>query len=57
MFHLEDYRKATWYQNFVASAFGATLGVIITSPMDVIKTRIQSKNMQDILQALMDVQG
>lgn len=45
VFHLEDYRKATWYQNFVASAAGASLGVFITSPMDVIKTRIQSKEM------------
>ena len=44
VFGLEDYRKATFFQNLVSSSVGACLGVFFTSPMDVIKTRIQNKN-------------
>lgn len=43
LFRLDDYRKATFFQNMVASSVGATLGVLVTSPLDVAKTRIQSK--------------
>jgi len=42
-FGLENYRKATFAQDVVASLVGACLGVICTSPMDVIKTRLQSQ--------------
>lgn len=44
LFHIEDYRKATFAQNVVSSSVGACLGVFCTSPIDVIKTRIQNKN-------------
>eukprot|EP00744_Colponema_vietnamica_P024930 GILI01036496.1.p1 GENE.GILI01036496.1~~GILI01036496.1.p1 ORF type:complete len:335 (+),score=45.14 GILI01036496.1:47-1051(+) len=46
VFGLEDYRKATVTQNLVASAIGATMGVVVTSPMDVVKTRLQSSNLK-----------
>jgi len=45
VFGLEDYRKATVAQNLFASAVGATMGVLTTSPMDVVKTRLQSRNL------------
>lgn len=45
VFGLEDYRKATVPQNLFASAVGATMGVFTTSPMDVVKTRLQSRNL------------
>ena len=41
---LEDYSKATWGQNFVASIFGASASLIVSAPLDVIKTRIQNRN-------------
>ncbi|ORC84939.1 mitochondrial carrier protein [Trypanosoma theileri] len=44
VFHLEDYRKATFFQNMCASTVGACLGVTVTNPMDVIKTRVQNKD-------------
>ncbi|GMM29696.1 Ggc1 protein [Martiniozyma asiatica (nom. inval.)] len=44
IFHLEDYSSATWSQNFVASIFGASSSLIVSAPLDVIKTRIQNKN-------------
>ena len=44
VFQLDDYRSASLLQNIAASSAGATLGVVITSPMDVIKTRIQNKD-------------
>lgn len=43
VFGLEDHRKATFFQNTVASTVGACMGVFCTSPLDVIKTRIQNK--------------
>jgi hypothetical protein len=43
VFGLEDYRSATFFQNTVAGTVGACAGVIFTSPMDVVKTRIQSQ--------------
>merc|ERR1711991_231483 len=45
VFGLEDYSKATFVQNTISSTVGACAGVIFTSPMDVIKTRIQSQNL------------
>eukprot|EP00744_Colponema_vietnamica_P020997 GILI01029922.1.p1 GENE.GILI01029922.1~~GILI01029922.1.p1 ORF type:complete len:205 (+),score=81.90 GILI01029922.1:292-906(+) len=43
IFGLEDYRKATFAQNMVASAVGSVLSITVTNPMDVVKTRIQNK--------------
>jgi hypothetical protein len=44
MFHLEDYNKASWFQNFVASIAGASASLLVSAPLDVIKTRIQNRN-------------
>ncbi|EGF76683.1 hypothetical protein BATDEDRAFT_18033 [Batrachochytrium dendrobatidis JAM81] len=43
LFKLEDYNKATFLQNFVASISGAMASITISAPLDVIKTRIQAK--------------
>ena len=44
LFSLEDYNKATWFQNFIASIAGASASLIVSAPLDVIKTRIQNRN-------------
>ncbi|EXJ65835.1 uncharacterized protein A1O5_11076 [Cladophialophora psammophila CBS 110553] len=44
LFKLEDYNAATWGQNFVASIAGASASLIVSSPLDVIKVRIQSRD-------------
>jgi hypothetical protein len=44
IFHLQDYNKATWFQNFVASIAGASASLVVSAPLDVIKTRIQNRN-------------
>lgn len=44
MFQLQDYNKATWFQNFVASIAGASASLVVSAPLDVIKTRIQNRN-------------
>ncbi|EGY22624.1 hypothetical protein VD0002_g1586 [Verticillium dahliae] len=44
IFHLEDYNKASWFQNFVASIAGASASLVVSAPLDVIKTRIQNRN-------------
>ena len=44
MYKLSDYNKATWMQNFVASIAGASASLIVSAPLDVIKTRIQNRN-------------
>ncbi|CCE90320.1 Ggc1p TDEL_0B01910 [Torulaspora delbrueckii] len=41
---LKDYSQATWGQNFVSSIVGASASLIVSAPLDVIKTRIQNKN-------------
>lgn len=41
---LGDYSKATWTQNFISSIFGASASLIVSAPLDVIKTRIQNRN-------------
>lgn len=46
IFHLEDYNRATWAQNFVASVVGASASLIVSAPLDVIKTRIQNRNFE-----------
>lgn len=44
LFALEDYNSATWFQNFVASSAGSSASLIVSAPLDVVKTRIQSRN-------------
>ncbi|KAK0386578.1 hypothetical protein NLU13_6413 [Sarocladium strictum] len=44
LFHLSDYNKASWFQNFVASIAGASASLVVSAPLDVIKTRIQNRN-------------
>lgn len=44
---LKDYSKATWGQNIVASIFGASASLIVSAPLDVIKTRIQNRNFEN----------
>lgn len=44
IFALEDYKSATWFQNLVASGVGSSASLIVSSPLDVVKTRIQSQN-------------
>ncbi|SCW04067.1 LAFE_0H05182g1_1 [Lachancea fermentati] len=41
---LKDYSEATWSQNFVSSIVGASASLIVSAPLDVIKTRIQNRN-------------
>ncbi|KZT56723.1 mitochondrial carrier [Calocera cornea HHB12733] len=43
---LEDYSKATWSQNFVASVAGAIASITVAAPLDTIKTRIQNQNFE-----------
>ncbi|CAN6636667.1 mitochondrial GTP/GDP carrier protein 1 [Trichomonascus vanleenenianus] len=44
IYKLKDYSQATWGQNFVASICGASASLIVSAPLDVIKTRIQNRN-------------
>lgn len=44
VFHLDDYSRATTFQNLCASTVGACLSIAVTNPMDVIKTRVQNKD-------------
>ncbi|KAK3320712.1 mitochondrial carrier domain-containing protein [Cercophora scortea] len=44
LFKLDDYNKASWFQNFVASIAGASASLLVSAPLDVIKTRIQNRN-------------
>jgi len=47
LYGLQDYNKATWMQNFVASIAGASASLVVSAPLDVIKTRIQNKNFEN----------
>lgn len=47
LYKLEDYNKASWLQNFVASIAGATASLVVSAPLDVIKTRIQNRNFEN----------
>ncbi|KAL1997151.1 hypothetical protein VTN49DRAFT_8016 [Thermomyces lanuginosus] len=47
IFGLKDYNKATWTQNFVASVSGASASLVVSAPLDVIKTRIQNRNFEN----------
>lgn len=46
LFGLEDFGKATWSQNFVASIGGAVASITVSAPLDVVKTRIQNANFE-----------
>ena len=43
VFGLDDYGQATLFQNFIASIAGAVAAITCSSPMDVIKTRVQTQ--------------
>ncbi|KAL4786707.1 mitochondrial carrier domain-containing protein [Aspergillus varians] len=47
IYSLQDYNKASWSQNFVASVCGASASLIVSAPLDVIKTRIQNRNFEN----------
>ena len=47
LYKLTDYNAATWGQNFVASIAGASASLIVSAPLDVIKTRIQNRNFEN----------
>ncbi|PMD56494.1 mitochondrial carrier [Hyaloscypha bicolor E] len=46
-FGLSDYNKATWFQNFIASIAGASASLLVSAPLDVVKTRIQNRNFEN----------
>ncbi|KAI0369610.1 mitochondrial carrier [Pilatotrama ljubarskyi] len=46
VFGIQDYHKATWGQNFVASVAGAVASITVAAPLDTIKTRIQNANFE-----------
>ncbi|KAH6569952.1 hypothetical protein BASA62_004548 [Batrachochytrium salamandrivorans] len=56
LFKLEDYSKATFFQNFVASISGAVASITISAPLDVIKTRIQARSASEALGWMDDCQ-
>ncbi|KAL7281835.1 mitochondrial carrier [Trametes coccinea BRFM310] len=47
LFGIQDYHKATWGQNFVASVAGAIASITVAAPLDTIKTRIQNANFEN----------
>lgn len=47
VFGLQDYSKATFFQNFCASIAGAVASITISAPFDVVKTRIQAAKFSD----------
>ncbi|KAJ5164737.1 uncharacterized protein N7500_006567 [Penicillium coprophilum] len=47
IYKLTDYNTATWGQNFVASVCGASASLVVSAPLDVIKTRIQNRNFEN----------
>lgn len=47
LYKLTDYNAASWSQNFVASIAGASASLIVSAPLDVIKTRIQNRNFEN----------
>jgi hypothetical protein len=46
-YKLSDYNAASWSQNFVASIAGASASLLVSAPLDVIKTRIQNRNFEN----------
>lgn len=43
---IDDYSKATWGQNFIASIAGAVASITVAAPLDTVKTRIQNANFE-----------
>lgn len=41
---IKDYSQATFAQNFVSSICGACASLVVSAPLDVIKTRIQNRS-------------
>lgn len=41
-----NYKETTFAQNLLASTVGGVVGVVATSPMDVVKTRIQGQRLE-----------
>ncbi|ODV93228.1 hypothetical protein PACTADRAFT_51847 [Pachysolen tannophilus NRRL Y-2460] len=52
IFKLKDYSQATWTQNFICSIFGASASLIVSAPLDVIKTRVQNRNFDNPMSGL-----
>ncbi|KAL1584747.1 hypothetical protein WHR41_06911 [Cladosporium halotolerans] len=46
LYKLQDYNAASWSQNFVASIAGSSASLIVSAPLDVVKTRIQNRNFE-----------
>jgi hypothetical protein len=46
IYKLSDYNAASWGQNFVASVCGASASLVVSAPLDVIKTRIQNRHFE-----------
>ncbi|KAL1306463.1 hypothetical protein AAFC00_005161 [Neodothiora populina] len=46
LYKLTDYSTASWSQNFVASIAGASASLVVSAPLDVVKTRIQNRNFE-----------
>jgi len=44
IFGLTNFNDATFFQNFVASTCGASASILVSQPLDVIKTRVQSRS-------------
>ena len=44
IFKLKDYNQATFFQNSIASVIGSVASIVLSNPLDVIKTRIQNRN-------------
>ena len=54
LYKLQDYNSASWLQNFVASIAGASASLIVSAPLDVIKTRIQNRNFRESRERIPD---
>jgi hypothetical protein len=39
----EDGQRATWTQDAISSCAGATASIVVAQPLDIVKTRIQSR--------------
>ncbi|KAF8577066.1 mitochondrial carrier [Ramaria rubella] len=49
---VQDYSKATWTQNFIASVAGAVASITVAAPLDTVKTRIQNANFENNLRGV-----